>query len=517
MRSCTTQRIILALAGTLLSAAASASVIVAAPIDVVGHLPAAIFTADHFATQSYKDWGNEPSVAVDPLDPSRIVVSSFAFGTGVNKYASIFYSTTAGQTWTVPFSVPPPQTSVQIPNDWRFAYDGNGTLHAAILGGCGTDCNVYSGATSNPASVAAWTYAAGGSPINSLASRNHADQPWIALSPGKVFVAYDDFHTGTGERVAVSTDNGQTFTVDNPVNNGPQANSTNPGTRIATDSAGNVYAIFGVGTQITPGVQNVTYYLNRSRDGGVTWDFNGRSTVGGIAIDTGVSTQLCNAPACTQAFNNWFAGVNDLRGNVTAIAADRAGAHVYALIGKRDASGTDRIYLVAYLAVGANLVQTSEIAVSPAGLRAALPSITVQDNGVVDFMYQTYDSATNTVQVHVARSTDFGASIDGDVVEYSFVPLPLQQVVSGTTSNREFGDYLFITALGNSFYGSFAGRGDVNAGGIDTTALIDPFFFAGGDVALAEPPVLPAFLAALTGAALLRRRRQHPLSSTSNP
>lgn len=76
-------------------------------------------------------------------------------------------------------------------------------------------------------------------------------------------------------------------------------------------------------------------------------------------------------PACTQASNNWFAHVNDLRGNVTAIAPDSTGSHVYVLIGKQDASGTDRIYLATYQAVGTNLNKLSEIVVSPAGQRAA--------------------------------------------------------------------------------------------------------------------------------------------------
>ncbi len=164
------------------------------------------------------------------------------------------------------------------------------------------------------------------------------------------------------------------------------------------------------------------------------------------------------APRCR---TTGLRGVNDLRGNVTAIAADRSGSNIYALIGKRDQSGTDRIYLVTYRSVGNNLVQTSEIVVSPADERAALPSITVEDDGTVVLMYETYDGSSNTVHVHVASSTNFGASIGQDVIDYSFVPLTLVQATGSATSNREFGDYVYITSLGNNFYGAFAGRGDV--------------------------------------------------------
>ena len=51
------------------------------------------------------------------------------------------------------------------------------------------------------------------------------------------------------------------------------------------------------------------------------------------------------------------------------------------LIGKQDANGTDRIYLATYQRAGANLVKSSEIVISPVFQRAALPAITVKDDG----------------------------------------------------------------------------------------------------------------------------------------
>ena len=499
---------LLAFAASLLCApAAFAGLIVSAPVDVVGNLPAATFIADRYGTNTYKDWGNEPYVAVNPLNMSEILVSSFSYSSSsTSSGANVFYSTNGGTSWTSQFSVPAPANGVVVPNDWNFAYNSAGVLHGTILGGG----NIYQGATSDPTSLAAWSYTGGGTPINVAASARNADQPWIALSGSRVFVAYDDFHSGTAERVAVSNNSGTTFTVDNFIDNGAQAgNTVNPGTRIATDDNGKVYSVFGIGPQTTPGVHTVTYYLNRSSDGGVTWDFNARSGVGGIVIDTGTSTQLCNAPACTQASNNWFANVNDLRGNITAIAPDSTGARVYVLIGKQDANGVDRIYLVTYQAVGANLNKVSAIVVSPAGQRAALPAITVKNDGTVVMMYETFNTQDGKVHVHVASSDDFGATISSDIDEYNFTPLTLLQATGSTATNREFGDYLFLTSVGDTFYGVFAGLGNVNAGGINTTGLIDPFFFSGTDEAVStpEPGSLALLGTAFIGLWFFRRRR----------
>jgi hypothetical protein len=124
-----------AFAATLLTApAAFAGLIVGAPVDVVGNLPLATFVGNNFATQSYKDWGNEPFLAVNPTNTNDIVVSSFAFETPRNSQASIFYSTNGGTSWTLQKTIPPPSASVGVPRDWNFTYNSSGVLHGTILG-----------------------------------------------------------------------------------------------------------------------------------------------------------------------------------------------------------------------------------------------------------------------------------------------------------------------------------------------------------------------------------------------
>ena len=113
-----------------------AGLIVGTPIDVIGNLPAAQFIGDRYGTNTYKDWGNEPYVAVNPTNPNDVFVSSFAYNTSsTTSGANVFYSTNGGTNWTSLFTVPSPVNGLTIPNDWTFAYNGAGALHGTILGG----------------------------------------------------------------------------------------------------------------------------------------------------------------------------------------------------------------------------------------------------------------------------------------------------------------------------------------------------------------------------------------------
>jgi len=61
-------------------------------------------------------------------------------------------------------------------------------------------------------------------------------------------------------------------------------------------------------------------------------------------------------------------------------------------------------------------------------------------------------------------------------------------------------------SIGDTAYGTLAGLGNVDAGAIDTTGLINPFFFSATDVP--EPGTWSLVVTGLAAAMLWRRRKK---------
>jgi hypothetical protein len=82
--------------------------------------------------------------------------------------------------------------------------------------------------------------------------------------------------------------------------------------------------------------------------------------------------------------------------------------------------------------------------------------------------------------------------------EYSFTPLPLAQV-NPANPNATANSAITISSCRSAIWCMelFAGLGDVNAGSINTTDLIDRFFFSATDVP--EPAGLSSILSEVAG------------------
>jgi hypothetical protein len=122
-------------------------------------------------------------------------------------------------------------------------------------------------------------------------------------------------------------------------------------------------------------------------------------------------------------------------------------------------------------------------------------------------MYDAYSTQDGRVHIHVATSTDLGLSFGEDQDVYNFTPLSLASI-GLPSGNREFGDYQYLMHIGQTFYGAFAGVGNVNGGGINTTNLVDPFFFSGTFSSVPEPASVALVMLGMLGIGVLRRRRR---------
>jgi hypothetical protein len=429
----------------------------------------------------------ETSIAVNPRDPKKIVISAFSGLVGGN--APLWHTTDGGTTWTKEPSVPPAPGVPLIfgclamddngpsPCDQTFDYGRANRLAGTILS---AETNVYSGLTTNPADPSAWVWNAPGGVTQTTNSNNVGlvDQPWLLVNRTpeskdreNVYVAYDDFtnrfncvNNACDMRVAVAQNTPPLdFTLDNL--SGIATGSINPGHRLAVDRrTGFVYSLFQ--RNIADGhddSKNIDYMLNRSINGGRTWSLNGSAT--GMRIANADSTQPTPK----------FCTVNALLGGVLHAAVDPHSGDVFYVYGNRDsATGNNRLALRRIVDDGSGNVVVGEEHFVTGQVQAALPSVAVADDGTVGIFYYTCDGVSPSgfpvFTAPLTLTNKLGAT---------FTDLGLLTFLSSATDDddprqRVLGDYMQTKTLENTFYGAFTGNGVVFG---RPFANHDPIFF----------------------------------------
>jgi hypothetical protein len=453
-------------------------------VDVIGNLSTGDFNT-YIAPQTFRDWGNEPCIAVNPLNPQQVIISSFGYASFINNSdAQLWCSTNGGATWSIQFSItPPPTGGLDYVDDQTYAFDNAGVLHCAMLTYVDATSYdwVFHGSTTNVTNSSAWTW------TTSAISATNCDQPWIAISSNNVAVGYDNFNvpafSSSEERVAISTNRGVSFptNLDLAVCSPGRVNTSyvNPGLRVASDKVGDFFMICGVRTNDNGlNAAFVNYRLNRW-SGGTNWDFTKATSdaIGGLYITNGTSRQGNYAPFS-------FGRINYLLGNITAVAANTNGSRVYTVCGLSDASNIGHLYLQKFVPSGTNLVNSgAPLMFSSQADSAALPEVAVADNGVVGLLFDEFDGSA--FHIHFAVSLDGGNTIATNRELYAFSTngMVLGYGTDPSSHNRLLGDYQVMRANSNSFYASFAARGNVSSGNI-TTNFIVPFFYSYNAVAL---------------------------------
>jgi hypothetical protein len=399
----------------------------------------------------------ETTIAINPVNPSEIIISAFSGSWGAN--APIWQSADGGNTWTKRFTVPVPTgLGPGCPCDQAFDY-GRGNL----LSGTFLKTDVYSGTTNDPTSSAAWNWLAsmGVAVRTNSTGIGNADQPWLLVnrdtanaSQDNVYVAYDDFSMlPRGMQIAVAQgSNPPDFTIDNSAGtslNCISGDCVNPGHRLAVDPGnGYVYSIFqDLVTGDLGGFFNLNYMLNRTTDSGSTWGVNGSPT--GIVVANADTTQA--SPK--------FGTVNALLGGIDHVTVNASNGDVYYVYGNRDAvTFNNRLSIIRLTddGMGGLIIGTPHFVTGQ--VQAALPSVAVTSNGTVGVLYTTFDGfVTGLPQftAHFATSIDQGTSFTDNTLLTFLSSAP----DNGDPGQRVLGDYNQVKAVGTTFNGVFTGNG----------------------------------------------------------
>ena len=175
------------------------------------------------------DQNSEPSIAVNPVDPTQMFAGAFVFDSDAQPF---FVSTDGGNTWSIFGTLDHHDKSIA----WKA--DGSAVLVARLLD---EDIDTFS---------ATVTDSGFGSAINHYVGSHENDQPWIRTGPSNhVYLGFNDTGAADGKTasVNVSTDGGSshtTVTLDRVgASAGPGGDEDSPAVRFAVNG-NKVYAVF---------------------------------------------------------------------------------------------------------------------------------------------------------------------------------------------------------------------------------------------------------------------------------
>ena len=396
----------------------------------------------------------EPSIAVNPLDTRQIAIVAFSENWTPTAGAPVWKSDDRGHTWRKVPQVMSPAPGQFGPGDQKIDFDANGNIYVAELAFDGDLFDYVYRQT-------------GGSDAPLTPGQAYGDdQPHLSVdrsptSPmvGRLYSPWLDFsQPNPRSSDSWSADQGVTM---NSVGVGDNSMFANRTTRVAVAPDGKVYIVYKIREgPAGVGFENAHFTVNRSDDGGVTWNGIGAS---GVSVHGAPQAQTY----FTTSFGNIAKGkVARARSSDAWIATDPANGDVYVAYVDQDASGFAQIYVARSQDEG---VSWNSVRATDGTHNSAFPEIAVTKRGVVGVLYVDYDdSGAATIFRHrFARSFDRGQTW-GDRVLQSMDPGPIGNAASGFL----WGDYEGLTAVNNTMYGVFTGESSGR-----TVVQLDPIFF----------------------------------------
>jgi len=382
---------------------------------------------------------SEPNLAVNPANPLEMVATAFTPSPNLSATNSpVFYSNDGGLTWKLMDIIPGTPVRDQT---MRFATE-SGVLYGGVLWGFGSSTstinfdilrtNNFSGATT----------------MTVLANRKNDDQPFVqaATVPSGSDAGKDRIYVGSNDHNPSNIP----ATIDLSLDAGVAAPSTStvviegrtvsrdwPQTRPAIHPDGTVYALFYANI----GAAFDVVIVRDDNWASTATPFKALTDPGdlkqGVRITTGV-----NLPG----FSVLYIGQQRIDGDLSIAVDPNNSATVYACWGDYK-GGTYSIFVTKSVDSGATW--------SPS-LRsidnATNPALAINTAGRVGFLYQhaTGPSSSQRWQTTLELTTNDFASTTTYILANTPASAPAK------AGDPYLGDYLYMMAVGHSFYGIFS-------------------------------------------------------------
>jgi len=399
---------------------------------------------------------SEPNIAVDPSDPTKIVVSAFG-----GSAAPIFISKDGGGTWAI--------LQMVHAGDISIGWGGLDNAYLSMATTSGSTIGTFRLQTSTRRShfqkLRRSNYRPHGQPV---------DQPWTEATQvggvDHIYVAFNDYSQPTRTAsIRQSLDGGSTWT--NVV-----IERIDPGLEVD----GAAVRVAANGSRVYGAFQRFNFFLLSSDtstnvEGDIVVVRDDAAGAGGYFQlgASGAGTEVANSVILPQGYLGQERLGSDLSIAVDPNNPDRV-ALAYAVIRR----GSPVVALVLSLNGGATW---DEIYTTPPA--SALPAVAIAGNGAVGLLFTFYDGVF--LETHFVQSQNAFAT-KTDVTLSRFADLSLKKQFE-----PYIGDYEDLVAVGNDFYGAFSASNDTSQFPQqptflrDTTLLgtakvpfsIDPFFF----------------------------------------
>jgi hypothetical protein len=444
---------------------------------------------------------SEPNLAVNPANPLQIVGTAFTPNPSGGTLAPIFVSSDGGHTWALNPIVPGATTGANaFPTaDITAKFGGTSNiLYAGILRADTLALNILR--TSNYTSS---------TPMTLLESRGNEDQPWVqATTTGgvdRVYIGNNDFNTSPN-----------TGTVDQSLNAGtapapagfgpitlektsPGGGQDGPSIRATIHSSGRIYIAHISWTASVGSLKTSNIVVQRDDNWGQgSTPYTALGTGGkGVNVVTGTKIPWQNNP---------FLGQERV-GSHLSIAVDPNNSSIVYIAWADFPNGVAPYTIHLRKSTDGGVTWSADLRAIANGVN---PAIAINSSSHVGFLYQTLTTSGTKWETHFELSTN------------GFATAPAPSVLATVPSNAPahtflpyMGDYIYLTAVGTTFYGVFCANNTPNNANFPNgvtfqrnanftthTLLnvdnktpvaisIDPFFFSVTELTIPITPITP--------------------------